>query len=131
MQGDLLLSVTPLYVAILGILFIVFTVRAGMYRVKTQISLGTGDDPEMLRRMRSQANFIETVPIALFVLITVELLGMPALWLHALCSLLVFARVSHYLALNQLGPFFLRPVGMVSTFLPILIGSIWIFLKVL
>lgn len=131
MQIVSILSITPAYIAILGILFIIFTLRAGAYRVKTKISIGTGDDPEMVRRTRSQANFIESVPIALFVLVTMEVLGASDLWLHALCSLLVFGRVSHYLGLSELGPFILRPIGMFSTLASILMASCWIFVSML
>ena len=42
-----LLSVTPIYTAILGLLFIPFTMRAGLYRAKTKIFIGMGDDPEL------------------------------------------------------------------------------------
>jgi uncharacterized membrane protein YecN with MAPEG domain len=126
-----LLSVTPIYVGILGLLFVPMTVRAGLYRVKSNILIGTGEDPEMLRRMRGQANFTETVPMALFLLITMELLGATNIWLHSLGSLLVVGRAAHYLGLTELGPVFLRAVGMGATLLTILIGAIWILVNVL
>ena len=126
-----LLSVTPIYVGILGLLFVPMTVRAGLYRVKSNILIGTGEDPEMVRRMRGQANFVETVPMALFLLITMELLGATNIWLHSLGSLLVVGRVARYLGLTELGPVFLRPVGMVATLLTILIGAIWVLVSVL
>ena len=121
-----LLSITPFYTAVLGLLFVVFTLRAALYRVNEKISIGTGGDREMERRARSQANFIETVPMALFLLITMEILGASALWLHSLCSILVIARISHYIGLSKLGPFLFRPVGMIATLLTILVSSVWI-----
>lgn len=123
------LSVTPIYIAVLGLLFIPMTMRAVMYRVKENILIGVGEDPEMLRRVRGQANFTETVPIALFLLIAMELLGAPGTWLHALGGLLVFGRITHYLGLTEMGPAMLRPVGMVSTLLTILVSAIWILLS--
>jgi len=84
MELPSLLSVTPIYIAVLGLVFITLTMRAGLYRAKTKIFIGVGDDPEMLRRMRGQANFVETVPIALFLLLTMEVLGASSIWLHAL-----------------------------------------------
>lgn len=126
-----LLNTTPLYIAILGLLFIPITMRVGFYRLKSKIYIGTGEDPEMLRRMRGQANFIETVPMALFLLVTMELLGAPHLWLHALCGALVFGRAAHYLGLTELGPGGLRPLGMVLTLLTVLISSCWILFRVL
>ena len=58
------LSVTPLYLALLCLLWILFTMRAGFYRAKKEINLGDGGDPELLRRIRGHGNFIESVPLA-------------------------------------------------------------------
>jgi uncharacterized membrane protein YecN with MAPEG domain len=123
-----LLEVTPLYIALIGLLFIPFTMRVGFYRLKSKIFIGTGEDPEMLRRVRGQANFIETVPIALLLLITMELMGASNTWLHALGATLVLARIAHYLGLTHVGPGLLRPIGMMSTLLTILISTVWIFI---
>lgn len=131
MDSPALLSVAPLYVAILGLLFLPFTVRVGLYRVKSNVLIGQGDDPELLRRIRGQANFIETVPIALLLLISMELLGASSTWLHTLGIALVFGRLCHYLGLTEIGPAILRPVGMVPTLLTVLISSLWILVSVL
>lgn len=125
------LNITPIYIALLGLLFIPFTMRAGFYRVKTNILIGNGDDPEMLRRVRGQGNFVETVPIALFLLITMEIMGATSMWLHGLGSLLVFGRITHYLGLTEVGPTVLRPIGMVSTLTTILASAVWILVHAL
>ncbi|MFK7865489.1 MAG: MAPEG family protein [Pseudohongiellaceae bacterium] len=122
------LSVTPIYIAILGLVFAPMTLRVGLYRVKSRVSLGNGDDPELLRRIRGQANFIETVPMALFLLITMELIGAPSIWLHTLCSALVIGRVAHYLGLTEIAPMVFRVGGMIATLTTILISSIWILI---
>ena len=62
-------------VALLGLLFIPLTIRAGLYRAKSGIFLGDGGDLELQRRVRGQGNFIETVPIALILLVVMELSG--------------------------------------------------------
>jgi uncharacterized membrane protein YecN with MAPEG domain len=121
-----LLSVVPLYTALLGLIFIVFTLRVGIYRGKSNILIGDGGDDELLRRIRGQGNFVETVPIALILLLVMELTGAGDTWLHALGALLVFGRISHYIALCQIGPKLLRPVGMVSTLGVYLAGCGWI-----
>ncbi len=125
------LVITPIYIAILGLLFLPITARVAVYRIKSKISLGTGDDPEMLRRMRGQANFIETVPMALFVLIIMEVSGASSTWLHALGLMLVLGRIVHYLGLVQIAPLAFRVAGIAATLLTILIGSIWIVNEVL
>ncbi|MCP4888489.1 MAG: glutathione S-transferase [Planctomycetaceae bacterium] len=125
------LIITPIYVAILGLLFLPITMRVAVYRIKSRISLGAGDDPEMLRRMRGQANFVETVPMALFVLIVMEVSGASSTWLHALGLMLVLGRIVHYLGLVQIAPLAFRVAGIAATLLTILIGSIWIVNEVL
>jgi uncharacterized membrane protein YecN with MAPEG domain len=126
-----LISVIPLYAALLGLLFIPFTLRVGAYRIKSKILIGDGDDPEMFRRIRGQANFTETVPLALILLILMEVCGAGDSWLHALGALLVFGRVAHYIGLTEMGPGILRPIGMMSTMLVYLIPGGWLLLHML
>lgn len=133
MELPSLLSITPFYIAVLGILFIPFTLRVGLYRAKTNILIGTGDDPEMVRRTRGQANFIETVPIALFLLVMMEILGASDTWLNALGVALVLSRLFHYLSLTEIGPFgpfAIRLASMMATLATILVSSIWILVDV-
>jgi hypothetical protein len=131
MQLPTLLSITPIYIALLGLLFIPFTLRAGLYRVQSKILIGTGDDPEMLRRIRGQGNFVETVPIALLLLVAMELVGAKDAWLHVLGIALILGRICHYLAITELGPKVLRPIGMSTTMITILLSSLWILINTL
>jgi uncharacterized membrane protein YecN with MAPEG domain len=125
MELPSLLNVTPIYIAILGLLFLPFTMRVALYRIKSKISIGAGDDPEMLRRMRGQANFVETVPMALILLIVMEILGASDMWLQALGLTLVCARILHYLGITEIAPIPLafRFVGILATLLTILTSS--------
>ena len=125
------LSITPIYTAILGLLFLPITMRVALYRIKSRISLGTGDDPEMVRRMRGKANFIETVPMALFLLIVMEVLGASNTWLHSLGLTLVLGRIAHYCGLIEIAPLAFRVIGIAATLLTVLLGSIWIAIDVL
>ena len=121
-----LLSVTPLYTALLGLIFIPYTLRVGLYRVKNDILIGDGGDAELLRRIRGQGNFIETVPLALILLIVMELIGAGNNWLHSLGALLVFGRLAHYVAMTEIGPAILRPVGMFSTLTVYVVACGWL-----
>ncbi len=131
MQLPTIISVTPIYIALLGLLFIPFTLRAGLYRVETNIFIGTGDNPEMLRRIRGQGNFVETVPLALLLFVAMELLGAKDMWLHSLGTALVIGRICHYVAITELGPKGLRPIGMSATMITILVSSLWILINAL
>ncbi|MEP5764359.1 MAG: MAPEG family protein [Halieaceae bacterium] len=121
-----LLSITPLYVALLGLIWIVMTLRVGLYRVKNEINIGDGGDPEMQRRVRGQGNFIESVPLAVALLLVMELVGASDTWLHALGATLVLGRLLHYVGLTEIGPFQCRPAGMFATLGVYLISSGWI-----
>lgn len=126
------LTITPLYVAIFALLFLPFTFYVGMYRAKSGIFLGHDNDEEMLRRMRAQANFVETVPLALILLIAMEVSGASSTLLHSLGSVLVVGRVAHYLQLSGiLKPIILRAGGMLLTIAVYLVGSIWLLIKFL
>ena len=126
-----LLSVTPLYAALLGLVFIPFTMRVGFYRLSSKIFVGDGGDPEMVRRMRAQANFVETVPLALILIIVMELMGASNNWLHGLGALLFVARVLHYLGMSGLGPEVGRPIGMFGTIATYLVSCGWILYSIL
>lgn len=126
MIAPVVITIVPLYAALLGLLFVPMTLRAGLYRVKHKINIGDGGDPELLRRIRGQANFIESVPLALLLLLLMELTGAATLWLHTLGLLLLAGRIAHYLGLTGLGPFMLRPIGMVATFCCYLGASGWL-----
>jgi uncharacterized membrane protein YecN with MAPEG domain len=123
------LSITPFYIALLGILFLPFTLRVGLYRVKNNISIGDGQDDELIKRNRGQGNFIETVPLAVMLILLMELLGASSTWLHALGVLLVGGRILHYLGITGLGPFICRPIGMFATLSIYLVAPAWIFIN--
>jgi len=123
------LSITPFYIALLGILFLPFTLRVGLYRVKNNISIGDGQDDELIKRNRGQGNFIETVPLAVMLILLMELLGASSTWLHALGVLLVGGRILHYLGITSLGPFICRPIGMFATLSIYLIAPAWILIN--
>ena len=126
-----ILSITPIYIAILGILFVPFTMRVGLYRVKNKIDLGDGNDDALFKLNRGQGNFVETVPLAVVLLLLMELLGAGTTWLHALGALLVGGRFLHYVGITEVGPAIGRPIGMFATFGVYAVASFWILLDVL
>ena len=125
-----LLSITPIYIVLLGILFFPFIMRVGLYSVKNEIIIGDGKDEELIRRIRGQGNFIETAPLAV-VLLLMEILGAGDTWLHALCALLVGGRFLHYLGITELAPSICRPVGMFATLSIYFVAPIWILMDML
>ena len=131
MQFASALSVTSLYAALLGLMFIPFTMRVGFYRNKTGIHIGDGGDPALLKRIRGQANFIETVPLALILLMLMELGGASPTWMHSLGAALTIGRLSHYLQLTDVvSPILFRVGGMLATLLVYIISTCWLLFNV-
>ena len=126
------LTVSTIYAAILGLMFVPFTAYVGIYRVQNKILLLDGGDQELARRIRAQANFIETVPLAVILLILMEFNGASATWIHSLGITLVVARFMHYVTIAtnpaNTAP---RGLGMVGTFAVYLVAAVWLLMAVL
>ncbi|HEX2526212.1 MAG TPA: MAPEG family protein [Geminicoccus sp.] len=87
--------VTALWAALLAPLHLFLTVRVIRWRRRYRIDMGNGDDVLMERYVRAQANFIETTPYALVLLLLLELTGPSAWLLHGLGLALLAGRLCH------------------------------------
>ena len=66
---------TPLYAALLALLFVVLSGRVIKQRLKHQVGLGDGGQPALVRAIRVHGNFIENVPLALLLLLMYEMMN--------------------------------------------------------
>ena len=111
------MAVTALYAALLAGLLIFLSIRVIGRRREARVEIGSGDDTELLRRMRVHANFIEYAPFALLLMALAESLKAPSIWLHALGAMLLVGRVVHAYGLSQTPHILrLRVWGMRLTF---------------
>lgn len=117
-------EITAGFAALLAIIQIAFTLRVGLFRRANSISLGDGGNDEMLKRIRAHGNFIETVPMALTLLLLNELSGTSADWLYGIGTTLVIARLLHYFGVAFSLPLVFRFIGMMGTLLTILVSAI-------
>jgi uncharacterized protein len=119
------LETTLLFAAIFGVLHVVFTLRVGAYRLSSKISLGDGGDKVLLKRVRAHANFVETVPMGLLLLVLNELNGLAENTLLILGSVFLLSRLIHYVTIvSRLLPVFMRPLSMLGTLGVILTSAI-------
>ena len=100
--------ITAFYAALLGLMNLVLTCYVILGRWKYGVSLGDGGQKDLNRRIRAHGNFIETVPITLFLLFCLEYtLRSPILsqnsrfWIHGIGLFLLFGRVLHLYGLRQ------------------------------
>jgi uncharacterized membrane protein YecN with MAPEG domain len=112
----------PLYAGLLALGYLALSVRVMRARGRAGVPLGTGGDAGLERAIRVHGNFAEYVPMALLLLLIVELLGTASWLLHACGLLLLAGRVLHALGIGrETGDFRLRAAGVGLTFTPIAI----------
>ena len=93
-------SITPIYAALSGLILILLTIRVGGLRGRHQVGIGDGGNEELQRWIRVHANFTEYVPLALILMLLVEIAGAAAWFLHAMGAVLVLARLAHIQGLS-------------------------------
>ncbi len=107
---------TPLYAAIIGLVFVVLSVRTLLLRRRLGIAIGTGEDPELTRAMRVHSNFAEYVPLALILFYFLEVETDADLWIHVLCVSLIVGRLLHAYGVSQVEENYrFRMAGMILT----------------
>lgn len=117
--------VTPLYAAVLVLWFLILSLRVVQNRKSAKVSLGDGGNPPLQRAIRGHANFAEYVPLALLLLLILELSRFSIYLLHAIGIALVIARLLHGYALAFRAEFrFGRYWGAVLTFVVLIVESV-------
>ncbi len=91
----MLVLVTSLYAALLGAIYFVLFAMVGRLRGQTGISLGIGENDALMLANRRHMNFVENAPLALLLILMVELNGATTAYLHALGAVLTISRIVH------------------------------------
>lgn len=108
---------TSIYAVTLVWLFLFLSVRTLLTRRKLKIGIGTGDNIEMTRAMRVHANFSEYVPLALLLMLMIELTDISELWVHLVGVPLLVGRLVHAYGVAQVEENYgFRVAGMAMTF---------------
>ncbi len=94
------MAITMLYGGLLGLWFLVLSLRVIQTRGASGVSLGDGGHQLLQRRVRGHANFAEYVPLTLLMLGWLEHGAAPAWLLHAVGGLLLAGRLAHGYALS-------------------------------
>lgn len=118
------LFITPIYAALLGLIFVVLSIKTITIRRKNKVALGDGNNLLLQRAMRVHANFSEYTPIAIILVGFVESLKYNAIIVHVLLSVFMLGRIIHAYGLSQINENFrFRVFGMILTFNVIIISS--------
>lgn len=93
------------------------SIRCGQVRSKAGISIGTGGNNLMERRMRAQLNFAENTPWVLALVAALELAGKGGAWLAPVAGIYMLGRVAHGLGMDGTALGKGRTIGTIITLL--------------
>ncbi|WP_417584185.1 MAPEG family protein [Nitrincola sp.] len=126
------MSITPLYAALLALLFVFLSFRIIRLRRALQVGLGDAGDKQLGRAIRVHANFAEYVPLGLLLVFFVEAQQAPFWWVHLLGLLLLLGRLLHAYGLGQVNETLIyRMIGMVMTFASVVFSAVYLLVSVL
>ena len=118
-MGDLHISL--LAAALAGVIVLWLGWRCGKVRLSDKITHGDGGNALLARRMRAQANFTEYTPVALLLVLVLDLADRDG-WPLALAALaFMLGRILHAVGMDAEGAGWPRQAGMILT-MPILLG---------
>ncbi len=124
------MAITPLYAALLGLIFVGLSIRTIRLRRRYRVGVGDGNHSELQRAARVHANFAEYVPLALLLIYFVETGGGPALLIHIFCIALLCGRLCHAWGVSQVTENYrFRITGMVLTFSVIITSALALLLS--
>ena len=124
------MQIAALYIGLNLLLLPVLMYRVGQQRIATKTSLGDGDSPPLLQRIRAHANFTETTPFALIGLLALASFNSPVWLMHVLGGGFTFGRLAHAHGMaqkNALGKG--RTLGALLSLLTFLIMGAYLLYK--
>ena len=89
------MEITLLYTSLITIFAIFLALRNGVIRGKTKTMLGDGGSSELLQSLRAHGNLMEHAPIALILLLLLEMQGVVDWKLHLIGSTFFLCRILH------------------------------------
>lgn len=120
------------YAAILGLIYVVLSVRITNMRRRERVALGHNDHAVLERNVRAHANFNEYVPFALLLIWLSGATGTSPILINLMGLMLVLGRIFHAYSILVYEPKYrryrFRAAGMILTFLVILFAVLLILL---
>lgn len=122
--------ITPIYAALLALLYVYLSARVIKLRMKYQVGIGDGQQTLLTRAIRVQGNFGEYVPFALLLVWMYETLSGGPIVVHVLGGALLAGRLLHAYGVSQKHEVLkYRQIGMVMTFVVIVVSALLLLFK--
>lgn len=116
----IILPVTLSAAAAAALINIWLIIRVGQVRSSEQINIGDGGNEKVTRRMRAQANFVESAPFVVLLIGAIELTGRGEPWLMYVSGAYFVCRVLHAFGMEGGSMQWGRFVGTIATLLTLL-----------
>ncbi|MCK9397985.1 MAG: MAPEG family protein [Methylobacter sp.] len=91
--------ITSIYASLAALLIVRLSLSVIKLRRKNRVSVGDGGIDELQLAIRTHSNAVEYIPIALMLLLTLELNGAPKILIHILGVTLLVGRILHAMGL--------------------------------
>ena len=111
----MMLPVTLVTAAAAVFLNIWLGVRIGQFRGKFKVSVGDGGHEPLLRRMRAQANYIESAPFVLVLIAGLEISGASRTGLALISAIYLLVRIAHAIGMEAAEKRRFRQIGAMGT----------------
>jgi len=116
-----MLYITTISATVLGTLLVMLTLKVVALRRSEKISVGDGDNKELLKAIRAQGNLTEFAPVGLILIACAEYNGVPDILLALIALAFVVGRIIHPVGMRDGSSFALRVRGMQLTLVSILV----------
>jgi uncharacterized membrane protein YecN with MAPEG domain len=123
------LTISLIVTVALAVVNLWLSIRTGQARQAAKVSIGDGDNPLLIARMRAHANFTEYVPIALILMALLESGGADSRLLWILGIALVVGRLLHPFGMERPSPNPFRITGIMLTYLVTAALIVWALIK--
>ncbi|HLV77691.1 MAG TPA: MAPEG family protein [Marinobacter sp.] len=129
----MIVPVTAVFAAVIGLLLLVLSAQVVKYRYKYRLGMGVNDDPGFEAAVRAQANLVEYAPVALIMLAIAELNGVPSGLIYWTGMVFVAGRILHAWGMinGKGGPHKGRMIGILLSWLAILVAALLLLWNVL
>ena len=118
-----LLPVTLVLAGACALIDLWLMIRIGQVRRAEKVWVGDANSEPLVRRMRAQANFVETAPFVLILVGLIEFSVGTSAWLWAAAAAFLVARVAHPFGMDGAGK--ARMLGAGLTMALLLALAIW------
>ncbi len=117
------------YVGVIAIMNVVAGLAVVFKRMTHKVSLGHGDNHELLRFTRLHGNLAENTSPTLGVLIGLGIMDVHFWWVHAVAISFIVGRAFHAYSLARTDvPLMPRQIGMMLTWNALIIGAVGLFI---